>query len=91
MTGDRQPEVPSELRTVADQCVLAVVRALNRAGVSDPLDRCAVLELAGRALQSRRDQSASVAAQTGTSYAAIGRVTGMSRQAAARRFNGLPR
>ena len=86
MASERQPKVPPELHTVADHCVVAIVRSLNRAGACEPLDRCAVLELVARALESRRDASALAAIDTGVSFAAVGRVLGMSRQAARRRF-----
>ena len=82
MAKERQPQVPSELRTVADHCVMVVMRSMNRAGVRDPLERCAVLGLVARVLEARCDHSARVAVHTCTSFAAIGRALGMSRQAA---------
>ena len=66
------------------------MRSMNQAGVCDPLERCAVLGLVARALEDRCDHSALVAVNTGTSFAAIGRALGMSRQAARRQHRGEP-
>ena len=61
-------------------------RALTAHGVVEPLDRAAVVtELIGR-LEAERERAAAVAADTGETYAAIGRAVGISRQAARRRY-----
>jgi len=75
-----------DTRRAADRVEHAVRRALTAADVVEPLERAAVLtELIGR-LSSERERAAGLAAETGETFAAIGRAVGMSRQAARRRY-----
>ena len=73
-------------RRAADRAEHAVRRALTAADAVEPLDRAAVLAVLIGRLEAERERAAGLAAETGETFAAIGRAVGMSRQAARRRY-----
>lgn len=69
----------------SDRCYLEVRRMLVRCDVLEPVDEVEVLTKLVTRLEARRDLRAKEAVEQGTSYAALGRAMGMSRQGARRR------
>lgn len=65
-----------------DRALLAVVRALLIADVANPLDRLAVLHGLRERLSELMERDRALAREEGASYAALGRATGVTRQAA---------
>lgn len=71
----------------ADHAELALTRQLVACDLASPLERAAVLQLLIERLTVRRDRDLHLARRDdGASYGEIGRVLGISRQAARRRY-----
>lgn len=71
----------------ADRAELAVTRQLVACDLASPLERAAVLQLLIERLTIRRDRDLRLARRDDhASYGDIGRVLGISRQAARRRY-----
>ena len=86
MSSRRQPQLSAEAETAADHLLLDILRALNRNGIIEPLERVAVLAALARKIDTRIDRQARLAADRGATYAAIGRLLRISRQAATKRY-----
>jgi hypothetical protein len=83
-----------EAHDAVDFAHLAVLRSLLRSQVTEPLDRCEVLRLLVERLVLLRDEEAVAARDCGSTYAAVGRALGVTRQAARAKFScerGPPR
>ena len=76
---------------VADRVELAVRRALVLADAVEPLARTAALAELARRLERLRDRAGREALDAGESCAAVGRVLGITRQAARQRLGPSPR
>lgn len=71
----------------ADRAELAVTRQLIGCDLASPLERAAALQLLIERLTARRDRDLQAARDhDAVSYGQIGRVLGISRQAARRRY-----
>ena len=80
-----------DVHRIADRPELAVPRAIIASEVASPLERAEVLNLLAERFSHRRDSDLRRArADDGASYGQIGRILGMTRQAARRRYGTTP-
>lgn len=80
MVGRQDPELTLRLEDAVDNCELAIRRATRQLHLVEPGDLLPVLSSVIARLDAWQEDTAILAARTGSSYAAIARAVGCSRQ-----------
>jgi hypothetical protein len=86
MPSRRQLQLSAEAETAADHLLLDLLRALNRRGRETPIQSFAVLTALVRKIDTVLEDRAEAAISEGETFATLGHLLQISRQAAAKRF-----